>query len=75
VEASFQGRALRVSRPEYALVRAHEKHRSADAAAIAEVVRHLGPDGELLDALLDRSTLPPPRRQELRRETLGEWLG
>jgi hypothetical protein len=75
VEASFQGHALRVSRPEYALVRAQEKHRSADAAAIAEVVRRLGPDGELLDALLDRSTLPQARRQELRRETLGEWLG
>jgi hypothetical protein len=75
VEAPFHGQSLRVSRPEYALVRAHEKRRTAEAGAIAEVVRRLGPDGELLDALLARSTLPMPRRQDLRRETLGERLG
>jgi len=75
VEASFRGHPVRVSRPEYALVRAHEKRRAEDAAAIAEVVRRLGPDGPLLDALLGRSTLSEPRRQELRRQTLGDRLG
>jgi len=75
VEATFHGHVLRVSRPEYALVRAHEKRRIADAEAIAKVVRELGPDGVLLDALLARSTLPEPRRQQLRRETLGGRLG
>jgi len=75
VEASFHGHSVRVSRPEYALVRAHEKHRAEDAAAIAEVVHRLGPDGSLLDALLARSRLSEPRRQELRRQTLGDRLG
>ena len=73
--ATFQGRPVRVTRPEYALVRAHEKRRSADAEAISEVIRRLGPDGELLDALLARSSLPGPRRQEVRRRVLGEFLG
>ena len=75
VEASFHGHSVRVSRPEYALVRAHEKHRAADAIAVAEVIRELGPDGPLLDALLARSALSEPRRQELRRQTLGDRLG
>ncbi|HYB78158.1 MAG TPA: hypothetical protein VEG66_00140 [Thermoplasmata archaeon] len=75
VEAAFHGHSVRVSRPEYALVRAHERHRTADAAAIATVVHQLGPDGALLDALLARSTLSEPRRQELRRVTLGDRLG
>jgi hypothetical protein len=75
LDSSFQGRPIRVTRPEYALVRAHEKRRASDAAAIAEVVHRLGPDGVLLDALLARSTLSGPRRQELRRQTLGDRLG
>lgn len=75
VGVTFHGRSLRVSRPEYALVRAHEKRRTADAESIAEVVRQFGPDGVLLDALLVRSTLPEPRRQEVRRQTLGSRLG
>jgi hypothetical protein len=74
-DASFEGRTLRVSRPEYALVRAYEKGHDADGAAIGEVVRRIGPDGVLLDALLTRSTLPASRRQEVRRQTLGEFLG
>jgi hypothetical protein len=75
VATTFHDRPIRVSRPEYALVRAHEKRRSTDAGAIAAVVRRLGPDGELLDALLSRSVLPVPRRQELRRQILGGFLG
>jgi len=75
LDSSFQGHSIRVTRPEYALVRAHEKRRASDAEAIAEVVRRLGPDGVLLDALLARSMLSGPRRQELRRQTLGDRLG
>ena len=74
-DASFEGRMLRVTRPEYALVRAYEKDREVDGAAIGEVVRRLGPDGVLLDALLARSRLSASRRQEVRRRTLGEFLG
>jgi len=75
LEASFRGRPIRVTRPEYALVRAYEKRRASDVTAIADVVHRLGPDGPLLDALLARSTLSKPRRQELRRQTLGDRLG
>ncbi|HEY1198810.1 MAG TPA: hypothetical protein VGG32_08825 [Thermoplasmata archaeon] len=72
---SFRGHAVRVTRPEYALVRAYEKRRPNDAGAIAEVVRRLGPDGELLDSLLARSRLPVPERTTIRRQVLGEFLG
>lgn len=74
-DASFRGHSLRVTRPEYALVRAHEKHRPDDAKAIAEAVHRLRPDGELLDALLARSSLPAPARKAIRRQILGEFLG
>jgi len=74
-EVSFQGHTVRVSRPEYALVRAIEKRRTENAAAISGLVRRMGPDGELLDALLSRSRLPAAERQALRRQVLGEFLG
>jgi hypothetical protein len=73
--ASFRGHAVRVTRPEYALVRAYEKRRPNDAAAIAEAVRRLGPDGELLDALLARSRLPVSERGTIRQQTLDGSLG
>jgi hypothetical protein len=73
--ASFEGHDVRVTRPEYALVRAHEKHRPQEAASIAAVVRRLGPDGELLDSLLARSRLPTADRTAVRRQVLGESLG
>ena len=75
VETTFRGRTILVTRPEYALVRAHEKHRPDAARAITAVVRRLTPDGELLDALLARSTIPPPERLMVRREVVGEFLG
>jgi len=71
----FRGHDLRVSRPEYALVRAYEKQRGADAEAIGRVVRRIGPDGELLDALLARSALPAAGRRAVRQQVLGEFLG
>jgi len=75
LSVSVEEHPVRVTRPEYALVRAHEKRRSSDVAAVLEVVQRLGPDGELLDALLARSALPPSRRQELRQQVLGPRLG
>ena len=67
LEAKFRDRAIPVSRPEYALVRAAEKGASDRVRAVAETVRRLGPDRELLGVLLDRSRLAPGRRVELRR--------
>lgn len=73
--AAVDQHPVHVTRPEYALVRAHEKHRPAEAAAIGEVVQRFGPDGELLDVLLARSSLPERRRQEIRQQVLGPHLG
>jgi len=69
--ASFHGHRIRVTRPEYALVRAAEKGRMDAAARIAEVVRPLEPDRELLTVLLARSGLSPPDQANLRRLVLG----
>ncbi|MGP8076311.1 MAG: hypothetical protein ACLP8Y_06230 [Thermoplasmata archaeon] len=75
ITAEFHGQPIRVTRPEYALVRAYASHRASVAEAIAVVVRRLKPDGELLDALLERSSLPGAERKAIRRQTLGEFLG
>jgi len=75
VTVDFHGHPIRVSRPEYALVRAFSSHRTSEAESIASVVRRLTPDGELLDALLARSTLPVAERAAIRRKILGEFLG
>ena len=74
-ETTFRGHTIRVTRPEYALVRAYEKQRAEAAKAIAGVVRKLGPDGKLLDALLARSELPAAERKGVRREMLGDTSG
>lgn len=60
--ASFRGRTIPVSRPEYSLVRAAEKGRPERVRALAELVRRLGPDRELLGVLLERSRLAPAAR-------------
>jgi hypothetical protein len=59
---------LRVSRPEYALVRAAEAGR---ADRLAAFVRKRGVDRDLLHALLSRSQLAGPRRDDLKR-AVGE---
>ena len=67
----FHGHTIHVSRPEYALVRAAEKRRTANSHAIAEVVRTAGVDRPLLDSLLERSSLSSSVRDELRRSVGG----
>lgn len=57
LSAPFRGRPVRVSRPEYALVRAAEEKSAERVGAIGELVRRLGVDRELLGVLLDRSPL------------------
>ena len=64
-EVPFEGHALSVTRPEYALVRAAEKGATRSVAAIADVVRRTGPDRELLAALLERSPLSGDARSAL----------
>ena len=65
------GRKVRVSRPEYALVRAAEKGDLAHRERILELLRHLGTDRELLSAVIERSSLPPSERDRLRTEARG----
>jgi hypothetical protein len=66
VAASFRGTEIRVSRPEYALVRAAEKNAAASVAALAPLVTTLGADRELLGVLLDRSSLSLLEREKIR---------
>ena len=62
---------VRISRPEYALVRAAERRRASGVLAARRACQHLGVDRELLDVLLARSSLDGPDRTALRAETLG----
>ncbi len=57
---------VRVTRPEYALVRAAERGDRAGRTALADAVRRLGVDRELLEVLLERSSLPPAERAAVR---------
>jgi hypothetical protein len=67
VPASFRGATVRVTRPEYALVRATEKQAIGATAALAQLVIQLQPDPELLRVLLERSRLSPFDRESVRR--------
>ncbi len=55
--ASFHGRSLRVTRPEYALVRAAELGAAGRLETLLALIRKVGADPELLEALLARSSL------------------
>src|SRR5208282_4970886 len=67
-EVSFQGHTVRVSRPEYALVRAFEKRRPDNVKAISEVVRRLGPTGSSSTRCWPAPPFRPPsgRRSDVR---------
>jgi hypothetical protein len=71
LSASFRGRSVPVTRPEYALVRAAEKGAEDRVRPLAELVKKIGPDPELLGMLLDRSSLSPVRRTAVRASALG----
>ncbi|MGA8303110.1 MAG: hypothetical protein WA691_02640 [Thermoplasmata archaeon] len=64
---AFRGHSLRVTRPEYAFVRAAERKADGRVRALAALVRSTGPDRELLDVLLERSNLSSSERDGLRR--------
>ncbi|MFY9717030.1 MAG: hypothetical protein WAK40_03740 [Thermoplasmata archaeon] len=60
------GVTIRVSRPEYALVRSAEKHADDRTPKLAAFVRGRGADRELLEALLARSALSERARTAVR---------
>ncbi len=68
VTATVAGRTVRVTRPEYALVRAAARGDRDNRTELVRTVRSLGPDRDLLDALLSRSELPPNERRSVRAE-------
>jgi hypothetical protein len=67
LEVALEGVPVRVSRPEYGLVRSAERGAVERVAAFTGLVRSLGPDLDLLDQLLEGSALAPARRDTLRR--------
>jgi hypothetical protein len=69
---AFEGRPVRVSRAEYALVRAAEKRDQDHVSKILELVRRRGPDDELLETLLARSTLSAADREALERNVWAD---
>ena len=69
--ASFRGRPIRVTRPEYALVRAAEKKATARLELLGALVKQVGPDRELLGVLLERSPLSPSEREAVQRAATG----
>ncbi len=68
LSTTFAGVELRVTRPEYALVRAWASTASERAAPLVDLVRRLGPDRELATALLERTELRPEARARRLRE-------
>ena len=62
----YRNHELKVTRPEYSLVRAAERGRNEPAIALATLVRELGPDHELLATLLRGSSLTEPQRASVR---------
>ena len=71
VELPYAGGTILVSRPEYALVRSASRGRSEGARAALEAVRAVGVDVELLDVLLERSSLAPDARATWRARALS----
>jgi len=67
LSAHFRGGTIRVSRPEYALVRAAEEKAADRVGAVGALVARLGADRELLGVLLDRSPLSASACETVRR--------
>ncbi len=68
VPAEVDGIPLRVSRPEYGLLRARERGRNDVLPAWIELLRRVGPNRELLEGLFERSRLSFADQSELRAE-------
>jgi hypothetical protein len=62
---TFRDHPIHVTRPEYALVRAAERGRSATVTALVDLLHDRGADRTLLAVLLERSTVPPVDRERL----------
>jgi hypothetical protein len=65
LEVLLEGITLRVSRPEYGLVRSAEHRATARVTAVTELIRKVGPDLELLRRVLATSSLGSAERDAL----------
>ncbi len=70
VEAAHARGPIRVSRPEYALVRAAARGPAPSLDAAMRAVHRIGADPELLDLLLARSPLPVGAREAIRAQAV-----
>ena len=71
LELRYRDGTVRISRPEYAVVRAAARGRQDATDAALSAVRRLGVDLELLDTLLERSSVPAAARTSLRARAQG----
>ncbi|MGA8275930.1 MAG: hypothetical protein WB852_06525 [Thermoplasmata archaeon] len=67
LEVSLEGAPVRVTRPEYGLVRSAERHVTSRVTVLTDLVRQVGPDLGLLRDLLSASRLGPEARDALLR--------
>jgi hypothetical protein len=67
LEVPYEGATVRVSRPEYSLVRSAERRVTSRVTALIELVHKVGPDVEFLRELLATSSLDPAARDALLR--------
>ncbi|MCI4366078.1 MAG: hypothetical protein L3K10_08530 [Thermoplasmata archaeon] len=67
LEVTVGGMPVRVTRPEYGLVRAAVKGDSRRTDVLVELVRKVGPDLELLRQIVERSGLDPAHRERVLR--------
>jgi hypothetical protein len=70
----FHGSPVRVTRPEYSLVKAAQRGPSERLDVLARLVRRLRPDSELLEGLLAHPTIPAGTRETVER-ILGRATG
>ncbi len=75
LEVAFEGTSIAVSRPEYALVRAASRGRPGSVETALAALRRTGPDLELLQLLLERSSLESSARVAVRDRVVGTVAG
>jgi hypothetical protein len=66
LEVTVAGHSVRVSRPEYGVVRAAERQRANALPLWIGLARKIGPDPKLLEELLERTQLSPASRARVR---------
>jgi hypothetical protein len=69
LEVLVEGTKVRVTRPEYTLVRSAERNAAARVTSVLALLRTVGLDGALLRSLVATSSLDPSQREALLRSS------